>query len=242
MNAPSCPVCEKPTASAGRKFGNFSAKWYDLFHCPACRFSFIGNPWTDFEIIYSEAYYEGNGVDPCVDYQFELDHPDKTVRSYEWEGLLEVVSQLTPITKQTNWLDFGCGNGGLVRYVNQATKCQIVGFDEGSIVSKAMELGIPTTSCDELEASVGCFDVITAVEVLEHTITPLETLRLIRRLLKPGGVLFLTTGNSKPFRGRLQKWNYVIPEIHVSFFEPETLAILMKNVGLNPEFRGFIPG
>ena len=147
-----------------------------------------------------------------------------------------------PLVCDTHWLDFGCGNGGLVRHVRQHTACDIVGFEEGHIVARAKEKGAPMVSREELEQSEGRFNVITAVEVLEHTVDPVAEVRRICRLLKPGGLFFLTTGNAKPFRGRLARWPYVLPEVHISFFEPETLAWVMKKVGLEPEFRGWLPG
>jgi hypothetical protein len=54
-------------------------------------------------------------------------------------------------------------------------------------------------------------------------------------LLRPGGLLFLTTGNARPHRGRLSSWQYVRPEVHVSFYEPETLELCMRKAGLDPE-------
>ena len=71
---------------------------------------------------------------------------------------------------------------------------------------------------------------------------PLETLRQIRYLLKPGGLLFFTTGNAAPYRTKLLDWRYVIPEIHISFYEPETLRQALLRTGFEPEFRGYLPG
>lgn len=48
---------------------------------------------------------------------YELEHPEATVRQYEWRGIQRLVVHLCPLTAETQWLDFGCGNGGLVRYV-----------------------------------------------------------------------------------------------------------------------------
>jgi hypothetical protein len=53
-------------------------------------------------------------------------------------------------------------------------------------------------------------------------------------LLKPGGIFFYTTGNAQPFRDRLPTWRYVIPEIHVSFYEPATLAQALTLAGFQP--------
>lgn len=242
MNVKACLVCGAATELAGKKFGKYAKTWFELLHCPSCRFSFVANPWTDFTKIYSDAYYEGRGADPLVNYQFELDHPTETIRISEWEGIVQVVSRISSLHPESLWMDFGCGNGGLVRHVMQSKLCNVIGFDEGSIVKKAVKLGIPILNRERLEDYFGQCDVVTAVEVLEHVVDPVETLRLIVRLLKPGGVLFLTTGNARPFRRRLSQWTYVVPEIHISFFEPETIAFLMKKVGLLPEHLGFVPG
>jgi SAM-dependent methyltransferase len=237
-----CKICVSPTEPAGSKFGQFAQREFSLRHCPACRFSFVADPWTEYDRIYSEAYYHGQGADPFVDYVFELEHPDQTLRQYEWRGIIKTVSALTPLTPQTEWLDFGGGNGGLVRHVRQHRGCKIVGYDIGWITDRAKSIGIPFLSQSELESHHARYDVVTAIEVLEHIEDPLSVLTLLRRVIKPGGVLFLTTGNAKPFRGRLPEWGYVNPEVHISFFEPETLDRALRHAGFVPAHRGFLPG
>jgi SAM-dependent methyltransferase len=95
---------------------------------------------------------------------------------------------------------------------------------------------------EELERAEGTFDVVTAIECVEHMIAPIEELKVMRRMLRPGGLLFLTTGDASHYRKRLLSWRYVVPEIHISFFEPETLAFALNAAGFEASYPGYGPG
>ena len=89
-----CRVCGSTTAAAGEVFGRFSGRTFRLRRCDACGFGFVADPWTDYAAIYSDAYYAGEGADPLVDYVYELEHPERTIRRHEWHGILRRVRSL----------------------------------------------------------------------------------------------------------------------------------------------------
>jgi SAM-dependent methyltransferase len=245
--SPDCRICQGETSAAGVVHGRYSGRDYRLARCRACGYAFVTDPWLDFAQIYDDRYYSGKGADPLVDYGFELDHPELTVRIYEWEGIASVVGHLlfpgdraasaAGGRRSLRWLDYGCGNGGLVRHLRSSGAAEAFGFEEGAIASRVRDHGIPMLSVEELSAQAGSFDVVTAIEVLEHTTDPVAELRRMRSLLRDGGLLFLTTGNARSHAEKLDRWSYVVPEIHISFFEPRTLERAFKLAGFRAERR-----
>jgi SAM-dependent methyltransferase len=235
-----CPICRAATASAGEKRGHRTGRAFALHRCVACGFGFVVEPWTDYAQIYDDAYYEGRGSDPWVDYVYEFEQPERTVRRYEWRGLSRAIAGLR--AAPARWLDYGCGTGGLVRHVLAESRYEIFGFDTGAWADKARASGLPILREHELAQHAGTFDIVTAVEVIEHCVDPLDVLRQLRRLLKPGGLLFLTTANADTAPRDFPSWYYVSPEIHVSYFTSRALAEALRQTGFQPFPRGVLPG
>ena len=237
-----CPVCGGEVRPAGTVASRFSQQEFALVRCRSCSYAYVLEPRTDFAELYDEAYYEGRGADALVDYATEMDDP-RTVRVYEWQGITEVVRGLAALSPSTRWLDYGAGLGGLVRYTRATVGCESFGFDEGYGAEQMTARGIPSLSRAELDASLGSFDVVTAIEVIEHALDPIDLLRHAFRALAPGGLVYLTTGNAEPHRRDLTRWSYAkVPDVHVGFFEPETLARALETAGFEVLWPGSVHG
>jgi 2-polyprenyl-3-methyl-5-hydroxy-6-metoxy-1,4-benzoquinol methylase len=152
---------------------------------------------------------------------------------------------LSPSLPPLRWLDFGCGAGAFLKYLRtlgslQGRPLDLTGHDVGSYASllKTKD-GFRILDLDELRREPDAsYDVISMIEVLEHLPAPLEPLQLVARLLKPGGRLLLTTGNLASPVARRQgiHYRYCAPEIHVSLFDPPSLAGIYRRAGLEPQF------
>ncbi len=234
-----CLLCQSSTTVVGEKPGGRVKRNFTLRHCQTCGFYFVENPELDFQKVYDEAYYDGRGADPLINYNHEIESFSTTVRNYEWLGITKYVQSCLGKLDGLTWLDYGCGTGGLVRFCNENLPVKAHGFDQSLVTEKAL---IPVLSEAELEKCQGTFDVITAIEVLEHCIDPLTEFAKLRRLLKPGGLLFCTTGNTAPFESTILDWSYYVPDIHVSLFQPKTLKYCLEKSGFRAENYGFQPG
>lgn len=77
------------------------------------------------------------------------------------------------------------------------------------------------------------FDVVTSWDVLEHTPTPREFALRLGRLLKPTGILHLSTLNVDSLAGRALRgrWSMVGTD-HFTYWNRRSLARLLRDAGL----------
>ena len=82
-------------------------------------------------------------------------------------------------------------------------------------------------------------DAVATWDVLEHFSDPLGELREMRRILKPGGILALTTINIASPHARLVRgrWPWLM-RMHLYYFTPDTLGKMIQAAGFKVEHVG----
>jgi len=121
---------------------------------------------------------------------------------YEYLALIEIVSQLVLKHSPHRILDFGCGDGRLIReLLKRYTDLQIIGLDisERAIAfANAFYLGDKRVklcrNISEIDPKWLPVDVVVAVEVLEHIPPHLltETIDAIASVLRPDGAFIVS--------------------------------------------------
>jgi len=137
-------------------------------------------------------------------------------------------------------LDVGCSSGA---FLQAAVK---LGFraegvepaPKAAATAQAAGLKVHRGLLQEAGYADGQFDAITLFEVIEHLQHPQDLLKECRRILRPGGILLVGTGNAGSWSMAAlgARWEYLHIARHgghVSFFNPGSMALLAQHNGFS---------
>jgi SAM-dependent methyltransferase len=181
--------------------------------------------------------------------------------AYDSEGVTRRIAKMTVLWPLSGkrLLDVGCGNGSY-------TIPMAAGFDEAygiEIETERLEdfrrhltarddassFHVQEMSAEKLEFDDEFFDVVTAIETIEHIVDLDQAAREIYRVLRPGGAFVITAPNrwfpfethSFKIRGReypAKKWPFVpwVPPLHRRIstarnFRPADLRTIFAPLG-----------
>lgn len=119
-------------------------------------------------------------------------------------------------------LDIGCFQGDFLQLLPDTfRKYGIEPSDPACKIARQRGIELVGTSINHVEVNHPMFRAITLLDVFEHLPLPMDALKKIVRLLLPGGIIIIATGNTDAFLWRLMRRDYwyYFPE-HVSFTNP----------------------
>ena len=225
-----CAICGSTRSrDVMQKSGVRITKVFHVVACDECGHVYVNPRVADGALgsLYDAAYYRGEGFDRTIDYAGSA----SKYKRAEVAAVAATVEATRGTLANVRWLDFGCGAGYLLEALIERGVAA-VGFDDSEIaVAHCVAKGLPVVTRGEVDAAAGSFDVISAVEVIEHVPDPRQFLRHLVSLLRPGGVAYVQTGNWNVVR-RLPGTPYVMPEGHIHYFTPLELRRLFSEVGL----------
>jgi 2-polyprenyl-3-methyl-5-hydroxy-6-metoxy-1,4-benzoquinol methylase len=177
--SPTCIVCGG---------ANLKPFWRVLKKCASCGHCVadIDLDSLDFSRIYQDSYFAGE------EYENYLGDREVFKRQFE-DRLREVMA----FRKQGDLIEIGCAYGFFLE-VAQAF-FRVRGFDicQGPVRFAQEQLGLPASCEDFTPASVppATVDLVAMWDTIEHLPRPDLTLKAASHALRPGGYIFITTGD-----------------------------------------------
>ena len=174
----------------------------------------------------------------------------------QWDKNLKCLNHA--INNQLRLLDIGCGTGGFLEHV-KSSGFELYGFDASKAQSEYARKHFPNVryarSCSEYLVEHGdrdlLFDVITLWDVIEHIRNPLDYLREMRGVIRPGGLVYISTPNglAKLWKRKLYKLFSIdadlrgefMPWEHVFYYSPRSLEYLLRKSGFKMLKLGAVP-
>lgn len=149
------------------------------------------------------------------------------------------VKIIEAFAKRGTLLDFGGGVGPLAAAAQDAG-WQTAGYDVSPIASEKGREILGTRIIGDWDAVLASelapFDVVAAIEVVEHVENPREVIRQAMSALRPGGLLVVSTPNFASL-GRIAagaRWHAILPASHIVYFTPRALRRVLQECGARP--------
>lgn len=224
MDRNRCVVCKGKNI---QRFRNSAVAQllFTFYRCRECGFIFVA-PTPNLDGVYTDTEMPEFGEGEEI-----------------WNG-----HYLEAINKHSNGkgklLEIGFGNASFLKLAHE-DGWEVHGTDMGeSLVRYASEdLKLPNIklgSIEDLSYPENFFDVVTGFNFIEHVPNPRKTLKEIRRILRPDGVIALMCPNIAGIYHRLMpevlgdndplkiSW---VPPYHLSYFDKTSFKTLLEDVG-----------
>ncbi|HEC26943.1 MAG TPA: bifunctional 2-polyprenyl-6-hydroxyphenol methylase/3-demethylubiquinol 3-O-methyltransferase UbiG [Gammaproteobacteria bacterium] len=161
---------------------------------------------------------------------------------------LEWINKLAPLAGK-EVIDIGCG-GGILSESMAALGADVTGIDMAPTPLQVAKLHLKETGLQVdyqqitaehmAEEHAGEFDVVTCMEMLEHVPDPASVVKACAQLVKPGGMVFLSTINRNPksFAMAIVGAEYILKLLpkgtheYAKFIRPSELANWCRSAGL----------
>ena len=227
----SCVYCKSEKSKVRFDIQDIFKDNYQLRECLQCETSYLNPKPTSkqLERAYNDDYY-GEGetkfnptVEKVIDF-FRQSNAKRMAKLFNGKGAI---------------LDLGCGNGSFLSNIGKHGNFELYGLElQGKSAERAKEKKEIKLTVGELREDtypINSFDVITLIHVFEHLPNPKESLIIIRKILKPDGLLLLEFPNIDSWQSSYfkQHWLHLDPPRHLNLFKPKRLKMELEILGFS---------
>lgn len=220
-NKNNCYICESKKIEPYKEVDSFL-----VYRCRDCKFLWVKD--IDRQKIvsfYNQSYFYNDSKIGYKNYLADEKNHRKNAR-----GIINTVSRIKDLTG-SRILDLGCAYGFLLDEAKKIKKCEAYGIeinnDAYEYAKNNLLLKVTNCELDSCNFEPDFFDAVFLIGTLEHLVFPKETLAIIHDILKPDGLLVITTIDT---RGLFPLYSIKPPE-HLYYFNHNNLLTLLDNLG-----------
>ena len=230
----SCNLCNSDSTSIFMKVDGFN-----IVKCKNCNLVYV-NPrlkFSQLEEIYNKTYFRNlpfkNPKYKLYGYETYLLEKKEIVDTFKKR--LNVIEKYK---KPGKLLDVGCAFGFFLELASKrGWEAQGTELSKDAVdYTKKNKQQVFNGTLENADYKKESFDVITMFDVIEHVPDPKKTIMQIRGLLKPKGIIAVTTPNigSLPAKILGRRWEEIkrVRE-HIYFFSDKTFKRLLESTGFS---------
>lgn len=219
----------------------FSLKSFQVVQCHKCGLVYV-NPQPTFEELVEHYRHEF--------YDQEKEITQSSYGKGSKEIFADIIRRCKTLLPKGNVLDVGCGYGFFLKALEEAEGYQTYGVEPSKsacdYANSKLGLSVTQGTLESVNLPSEHFHIATLNNVVEHFSDPLSNLRLVRKVLLPGGYILIACPNlnfAKPLlwlyhryklslahtaMGKLALFN--VPS-HLYFFSPNTISLMLQKAG-----------
>ena len=224
MKSVNCLICKREN-----NFNTFCIKLgYRYLQCPSCNHIFVKEIVSEEEL---HSYY-ANRKSHHSSFEKEKWDYSKIKYQFVYRRLLKKINRFS---ESGRLLDIGCSNGSFVSAA-QDLGWEAYGIElEKDSFEIAKRHGLKVYNKDLFQQGFpdNYFSIITLWQVIEHLSDPIIMLNEINRILKPNGLLVVSTPNIQSIGWKLlnENWRAVEPQVHINLFSCLGLKTITEQNG-----------
>ncbi len=232
-----CPVCltQKARLLFRQSFCAFSEggllTGYDLVVCAQCGTAYADGipPREVFDIYYARMS------------KYEQSQRSGELSSTDRERFAETADMLEAYLRpDSRIVDVGCATGGLLAELQTRGFHRLLGLDPSpacaAVAKRLYGIEVRTMTLHELTALHERFDVVVLTGVFEHLPELDESITSLRKILQPGGLLYIEVPDASSYDQRFSAPYQFLSIEHVNFFSPASLSNLLARFGFDCSF------
>lgn len=228
-----CNLC-----GSGSTAKYMSIDGFKIVKCKNCSLIYV-NPRLkpkSLHKIYDRKYYKNSAFkgDKSALYGYDEYLKEKDLIVATFKKRLE---QIEKFSKPGKLLDIGCAFGFFLelakkhKWLAQGIEISQAGYN---YAKNNLKLNVTNKPLEEANFKSSSFDVVTIFDVIEHIPNPQKTVKEIRRILKPNGLIVVTTPDIGSLAAKIlgKNWEEVkrVRE-HIYFFSRNTLRKMLEANG-----------